>query len=804
MSIGGLPALGSLLNPYTGFYNSAEKPTALPLPNEIALSDLKEEAHVYFDERRIPHIFAKNEQDLYYLQGYVVASLRLWQMEFQVLAAEGRVSELLGNDEKYINFDKQQRRLGMKYGAENKLKQINQEADKSQDIIEAFSKGVNAYIHNLKDKDLPIEYKLIGYKPEEWNTYKTALLLMNMSNVLTSTEYDIENTNFASQYGKELFEQLYPSYDSTIVPIMETPKEGWVNKLKEKDTLQQLNLPIAPAAAVSTQTSLNQLYDKPDVQIGSNNWAVSGKKTKSGYPLLSNDPHLRLTFPSVWVEMHLNSPGLNTYGVVFPGAPGIIIGFNDYIGWGVTNAGRDVKDWYEIEFKDNNKDFYKWENGWRETTKVVEEIKIKGAASVFDTIIFTHLGPVTYENFDTKSGKKNLALQWMAHKPSNELMAFYKLNRATNFEDYLNALRDYSCPAQNFIFADVSGDIAIRQQGKFPVLEKEEGVFIENGATREAWSKFIPFDEIPLMHNPTRDYVSSANQQIADTSYPYYYNGVFEYYRNRVINATLDTLQNATVESMKKLQFNNYNKMAEESLPLLMGYLNETQLNDESKAIFNALKNWDYYNEVDSKEAIYAQLFLEAYYTNLWDEFVEKEVIGGWDPFKWKDGWKAPNEFQTYVLLRDSIQHQFIDNKETTKEETTADIVLMSFDEMVKESEKLPENETWGEYKNTYIEHLAMLPAFSEHVITGGNYKIVNATGKYHGPSWRMILDFDKGKIKGYGVYPGGQSGNPGSKYYDNMVEEWKNGNYHDLINSQDESFYSSDNYLKVTFKTKN
>ncbi|MFT5306375.1 MAG: penicillin amidase, partial [Chitinophagales bacterium] len=520
----------------------------------------------------------------------------------------------------------------------------------------------------------------------------------------------------------------------------------------------------------------------------------------SAYPLLANDPHLKLSFPSVWVEMHLNTPDLNTYGVVFPGAPGIIIGFNDYIGWGVTNAGRDVKDWYSIEFKDVTKDFYKWEEGWRATTKVYEEIKVKGCDSMFDTIIHTHLGPVVYEEFPTQDGPKNFALQWMAHQAGQEYMTFYLLNRAKNFEDYLDALRYYECPAQNFVFACVDGDIALRQQGKFPILEKNQGVFYMDGSEREAWEEFIPFDEIPMMHNPDREYVYSANQHVADSTYPYFTNGVFEYYRNRVINKELRAMHKVSKDDFKALQFNEYNLMAEEALPLLLSYVDRSSLDEKGKEVLDALSLWDFVNDVDSKEATYFQLFSEGYYTSLWDEFVETEVPGGWDPYKWKDGWKAPNEYQTYRLLADSIDHRFIDMEETKVVETTDVLINFAFSDMLEDVDTLDQVE-WGKYKNTLIEHLAMIPAFSTNLDIGGNYKIVNASGKFHGPSWRMILDFDGGKIKGYGVYPGGQSGNPGSKFYDNMLSEWATGDYHELVNSTDPSTYQNSNYQSVTLK---
>ena len=259
-------------------------------------------------------------------------------------------------------------------------------------------------------------------------------------------------------------------------------------------------------------------------------------------------------------------------------------------------------------------------------------------------------------------------------------------------------------------------------------------------------------------------------------------------------------MYDADIDDFKALHFNEFNLMAAEALPIMLSYLEIETLDNPGKEMYETLSSWDYTNTSSSKAATYFQLFHENYYTLLWDEFVEPEVPGGWDPFQWKDGWKAPNEYQTFRLLADSIDHRFIDNEATEKIETSKDLINLAFHQTVEDLMDL-DALAWGKYKNTLIEHLAMIPAFSTNIDVGGNYKIVNATGKYHGPSWRMILDFDGGKIKGYGVYPGGQSGNPGSKFYDNLVNEWANGNYHELINSSDASVYQNIQYQTVRLK---
>jgi penicillin amidase len=780
-SIKGLPALGSLLNPTSGFWQNAED-EKFYLPESLVVENLKEKVAVYFDAKRIPHIFAENEHDLYFVQGYIVASLRLWQMEFQVLAAEGRISEILGNEEKYINFDKNQRRLGLTYGATNKLKAIK--GDKlANDLLNAYTEGVNAYISELKTKDLPVEYKLMGYEPELWTNQKTMLVIMNMSKILGNTGNDIENSNFVAKYGKELFDKIYQT-DLKIEPVIPTPHNGWKN---EKNDL----LPIIENEADSiikntADVKLTKVKDEQIYHVGSNNWAVSGSKTKSGYPLLSNDPHLAFSLPSVWIEMHLVGPQSNAYGVTFPGAPGITIGFNESIGWGMTNSGRDVKDFYTIEYKDATKELYHYQDQWLRSEFKYEEIKVKGAPSVFDTVIYTKFGPVAYTDFQTQNGKKDIAIQWMPHRGSKEYLMFYKLNKAQNFEEYKEATRHFESPSQNMVFACVDGDIALRNQGNFPINEHEQSLFLQTSNEGKVWDNFIPFDENPMQHNPKRGFVSSANQESTDSNYPYYYTGWFEHYRNRVLNNELEKISEATVADMKALQMNNFNLIAFEALPLMLPYLDKEDFDFNHQDIYNALNKWDCQNVNESKESIYFEVFFQQYKKLLWDEF--------------GDGLATPNIIQTLTLLEDSTKHLFIDNKTTKEIETQKDLITQAFNFSV-ESYENGEAKTWGKYNEVNFAHVAKLDAFSRKIETsGGNNHVINATRGKFGPSWRMILDFDGGKINGIGVFPGGESGNPGSPFYDNFVDDWASEKYHRLENNDDKAFYEKAIFNKVLF----
>ena len=781
--LGQAPPFARFLNPFQGFWQNAENSGAWK-DDEAKVPGLKDEVKVYFDERLVPHVFARNDQDMYFMQGYITAKYRLWQMEIQTANAAGRISEIIG--ERTIEVDRMQRRIGMGYGAETAQTYIAKDPE-SKKLIDAYCDGVNAYIKTLKPKDYPIEYKLLDYQPEPWTALKVALLLKNMANMLSVFEYDIENTNFVAKYGQQDFKALYPDFIDAEDPIV--PK-GTVWQTHNTNN-QEMAVNTGKASKLTAET-FPCIISKPDEITGSNNWAVSGSKTKSGKPILCNDPHLRLSLPSIWYEMQLVSPNMNVYGATLPGSPAVIIGFNDSISWGVTNGGRDVRDWYKVKFKDASRSEYEYNGQWLKAEKKVEVYKVKGKADFLDTVIYTRYGIVVFDqNFGTADSKKNLAMRWTAHLPSNEFKTFYQLNCGKNYDDYINALKNYTCPAQNFVFASRSGDIAIKEQGRFPLRDKatEQGKYVSDGTTdKDEWKGFIPSEDNPTSKNPERGFVSSANQHPTDSTYPYYYPGlgVYENYRNRRINKILTEGKEIDVDFMKKMQTDNYNLLAAEAVPVLISLLNKSSLTDSEKKIVETLNKWDYFNNPREVAPIYFDIWWNELRKLLWDEMADKNV-----PMK------QPNFYVTVQFLKNDSTSKFYDIVATAdKKETRGDIVLMAFKRIedtlrkkdfteVNEPYDNDENYTkddlkphdWAGYKDTKISHLAMLDPFSSlHVNNGGNIGIINATNTTNGPSWRMIVD--EGAMKAYVVYPGGESGNPGSAYYDNMVKSWADGQY--------------------------
>ncbi|MFT3980712.1 MAG: penicillin acylase family protein [Ferruginibacter sp.] len=761
-----LPApLGKLLAPQSGIWQNAEPATAAK-NIELHFDQLKGKTEVYFDERMVPHIFAEQETDAIFVQGYLHAKDRLWQMDLQVRSAAGRLSEVVGD--KTVEHDREFRRLGMVYAAENSLRQM--EADPTMKAIcDAYTAGVNAYIYSLTESSKPLEYKLMGYEPELWSNLKTALFLKYMSYDLAAHESDFEMTNAKAFFNKQDFDLLYPAVQDSLDPIV---SRGTTFPTPAK-------LPVAPASADSLYFKWIKVQEsqKPDPSNGSNNWAVSGSKTTTGAPILCNDPHLGLNLPSLWYEIQISTPEYNAYGVSFPGAPCVIIGFNDSCAFGFTNGGRDVRDYYEIEFKDASRKQYRFNGEWKNTEFRFEEIKIAGKPTMIDTVAYTVFGPVMFDpSFGDKRGtnKKNYAVRWKAHDASNELKIFYQLDRAKNYTDYQEAVLNLHTPGQNVIFACKNGDIAIRTQGEWPAKWKGQGDFVMPGTDSSyMWQGMIPDAETPYQYNPERGFVSSANQKPVDSTYPYYIGREYPVYRGFIINKMLDTMQLIDVAKMKKMQTDNYNVFAQIAMPLLLKNLDDQLLSSNGKKYADMLRSWDLQNDAGSTGATVFEVVWKNMRAAIFDDEFAKAPQPILYPFESTllDG-----------LLRDSAW-KFIDNINTAQKETLKDILAQAFRNAESElsSAEVAGKLEWAPFKDTRVTHLARINEFSSlHLPIGGGTNNINAAKETHGPSWRMIVSLT-GKTEAWGIYPGGQSGNPGSKYYNSFVQDWALGQYYRL-----------------------
>ena len=767
--IGDIPPLGKLLNPGTGFWQNAESKNSI-VDEELNLEGLQGKVIIRYDEHRIPHIFAENDHDLYYAQGYVTAHDRLWEMDIQTRSAAGRLSEVVGS--KALEVDRYHRRMGMTYGAENTLRGMMKNPV-SKMMLEAYSAGVNSYISHLSKKDYPLEFKLLNYAPEEWKPINCAYLLKLMSETLAGGSDDFAMTNNLKVFGAKTVNDLFPDYPFHEDPIIPTGTK-W--------DFKALPLPKASADFIAQMT--DNIKPKERIPgVGSNNWAIAGSRSANGYPILANDPHLNLTFPSIWYQVQLSSPTVNVYGVSLPGAPCIVIGYNQNISWGVTNVGADVLDWYQVKFKDHSKNEYWYNNNWHKTTKKVEIIGIKGEKPLYDTIVYTHHGPVVYDNASQKpkDDHENVpvgnALRWVAHDESDEFMTFYLLNRGKSYDDYRKALTYYSAPAQNFIFANKEKDIAITPNGKFPLKFREQGKYILDGSDpANDWQGWIPHAQNPTVKNPARGFVSSANQSSTDQTYPYYINWSFELYdRAKRINSLLGGMKSATVDSMRLMQMDDYSIRAADVLPEMLKYIDASKLNKDDAWALEIVRDWDKHFSANSKGASVFNGWWLSFYALVWDEFDRKDILLNYPSFD-----------RTEKLLLTEPNSKWFDIINTPAKETCGDIVTRSFIEsvsaLIKAHGKPGKNWEWGDVKDTHINHLANLPGFGTgHFSVGGTGSVINALRGGNGPSWRMVVQMGP-EVKGYGVFPGGESGNPGSYYYADMFETWRDGKLNELL----------------------
>ena len=756
-----LPPMGKFLNPFGGAWTSdtRNEKGGIDLEN---MHGLKDKVEIIYDERRVAHIFAQNLEDALFAQGYAEAQNRLFQMEFLAKAAAGELSSLFGD--KTIEIDLEKRRRGMKYAAENATKGW----EKTEDYNSAYRyiDGVNAYINSLSPKDYPLEFKLFNLKPEAWTPLKSALVFKQMSLTLAGRNDDIENTNLLYHLGKEDFGYLYPERQSVENPVIPTEKPFAQDSLygSKQDDKAFYNQPV-----------LKALFENRNKGIGSNSWGVHGSKTATGKPIFCNDPHLSLGLPSIWFEVHIHTPELNAYGVSFPGFPGIMIGFNEHIAWGETNVGQDVEDMFVIQWANKEKTKYLLDGKEMDVTFRVEEIKVKGQKSIIDTVKYTRWGPIYHTSND---GRHDMAMRWICHDipDAGEYNVFIDAMKCKNYDDYLEATGTYSSPAQNFGFASVTGDIALRVNGRFPAKYGQDGRFVENGdVSANDWQAWIPRIQNPQIINPKRGFISSANQVSADKSYPYYFTGKFERYRNRSVNAKLEAMDHISVADMQKMQSDTYSHKASDFIAHMKTMIQAPALHPNEQQKWNLLTDWNYEYKAALEAPVLFDIFYKKLAENTWDEI---KALGQNMDVNYPEDWRL------LEVIKTDPNNKYFDMTATPAQEKAGDVVLLSLKEAIAEFDSRKsqgKGNTWGEYKPLHIYHLTRVPAFSAmNIAADGCPDAINATGYSFGPSWRMVISLED-KIKAYAVYPGGQSGNPASNFYKNMIEKWTKGEYYAL-----------------------
>jgi penicillin G amidase len=533
-------------------------------PVVVRLPGLKKAVKVRRDERGIAYVEAEDELDLYFAQGYVTASDRLWQMDLFRRTARGELSEIFGK--LTLEEDKRRRTYGFAQVAEVTAAQAD---PRSRAVMEAYAAGVNAYIDSLDDKSLPMEFQFLGYRPRHWTPADSSAVGKNFAESLSTTwTLDLTRALFAN-LPPEKTAALFPEVSPIDVLVVGSDKTDKKSTTPAKST-SALPLRTNSKELLTELVSIQQTEERTRERLGlfaedlaaSNNWVVSGKRTASGKPLLANDPHLSPSVPSIWYMIHLSAPGLRVAGVTAAGAPGIIIGHNERIAWGLTNLGPDVQDVYREQFDPQNPRRYQTPAGWRDAEVRREEIKVRKSAIGTETevvpleVTVTRHGPIVL-----KKGTDAYALRWTALSPTaTEFAAFYNLNRARNWKEFVESLGGYGGATQNFVYADVDGHIGYYGAGLIPVRSSGDGSLPYDGTKDEGeWKGFIPHAELPHVFDPPSGIIVTANSRVVGRDYPHFLTHVWAPpTRSRRIYDLLAAKQKLTADDFRAVQGDAY------------------------------------------------------------------------------------------------------------------------------------------------------------------------------------------------------------------------------------------------------
>jgi penicillin amidase len=742
----------------------------------LSVAGLKRSVTVRRDARSIPYIEAANDVDLYFAQGFVTAQDRLWQMDFFRRVARGELAEIFGKV--VLEEDKHWRRYGFAKIVEAGLPTLSPEL---RAALENYARGVNAYIATLDNETLPVEFRILQYKPREWRATDTLIIGKILAEALSSTwQLDLMRASVQNLPKEKLTDltRIVTPYDVVLFgkdsekQTAETRRRGEGQGKGQENRSGKSSSPLySPRLRVSAveiaekemelrRASLERIGFYAEERAASNNWVISGKRTLDGKPILANDPHLLASAPGIWYLSHLSAPNVRVAGVTFPGVPGIVLGHNEFIAWGATNVGPDVQDLYREQFDAQGR--VKTPTGWEAAGKRREEIKVRANALSPATetqileVVETRNGVVITE----QAGQK-LALKWTALDPKNqEFEAFFALNRARNWEDFKNALRNYGGPTQNFVYADAAGNIGWYAAGRIPVRRTGEGELPYDGASNAGdWTGYIPFEELPNLYNPSEGFIVTANQRIAGTSYKYQQisRDVAPPWRARRIYDLINANPKITMNDARDIQHDSFN------IPLsnLAREVVKVGVVPEVKQL---LGGWDGRMTADSRAALVANEIRNCMADKIAADnggvpmLAVRERILDWviaeKPARW-----LPKNFGSYPALINACERETLANLE-------------------KRFGADREKWAWGNVFQARFGHpLAIVP------LIGAQFAIkpvgINGSGQTPNVgsyvSMRHIAspgNWDATRL----VIPLGQSGNPQSPHWKDQFDAWRTG----------------------------
>lgn len=780
-----LPPLGPFLDPVRGAWATARH-AALPATARAEVPDLAAPVDIRYDVRGVPHIFATTEQDAIRALGWVVARDRLFQMELQARAGAGTLTELVG--ERAVAADHEPRRLGMARGAERQYAALAAD-DPARLLLSAYADGVNAWIDQASPGEWPLEYKLLATRPARWAAVNALYLTARMGWTLAYLDGERERAAAAALVGAAAANALFPQHSPLQEPIQ--PNGSGAARA-------DFEVIPAPGAGDSTAAALLALLPSTGHRRGegdespifaSNNWAVAPSRSRSGHALLAGDPHLELTLPSIWYEVHLVVPGrLDVYGVTIPGSPGVVIGFTRDVAWSLTNTGADVMDFYRESVDDAQRPLrYMLDGAWKELELREERYRDpRGRTVRVDTVRYTHRGPLM------RSGNEWLSMRWTVNEPSNLVSAFGNAARATTARGFLDVFaRDYFAPALNVIVADRSGSIAIRSTGHFPIRPGDgSGLAIRDGTTSASdWQGYWPVERYPQAIDPAQGFLASANQEPIDPREGAGYIGfesAFEPWRAMRINELLRATPSATLDDMRRFQTDPGSARADLFTPYFLAAAaggaghRPAEAAASLRGADSVLRGWDRRYTREGVGTVLFERALGELIRRAFDELI---------PAGESTRVVTPSTAILAELLADS-SNAWWDDRRTAEAVESRDAILnealvAAYDSLVRQhGPPTAETWAWATVAPRRIDHLLRLPGFAVTGIPvqGGRGTLNPSTGGgAFGASWRMVVELGE-RVRAMGTYPGGQSGNPVSDRYADRVRLWSDGDLELLI----------------------
>jgi penicillin G amidase len=721
-------------------------------------------------------------------QGYVMAQDRLWQMDLLRRAARGQLSEIFGPDA--IAIDKQFRVLNFGRAAERDAAALTGENRKT---VEAYARGVNKFIEQHRNH-LPVEFSLLQYKPQPWSPADTFVISAYMYQTLTDTwEDELNRAKVTERVGAERAKELFSveaAMDHFVLGDPADKEDGSERAHGHGDDdddddmipddvlkagiLQPSNGPAdgRPATSVlwpSVRDFLAGTNREIRRGLGSNNWVVSGAHTATGKPLLANDTHLELSIPSIWYEAHLTAPGWNVKGFTLPGAPLVVIGHNDQIAWGFTNNGADVQDLYIETFNPAASDEYRVNGAWQKAQVFDEVIHVKEHADEHLQLLVTRHGPVVQ-----RDGDRGYALRWTATEPGGLANTYNWLGRARNWEEFRKALKQVWGPAQNAVYADITGNIGYVMGARVPIRKKGHGEVPVPGDTDDyEWTGYLPFEQLPQALNPESGFIVTANARVTGTDYkPYLTDRWEEPYRTARIFDLLQARRDLRPEDMLAVQNDTYSYPHMFLAEQLSASVTHVQPKDQrAQKLIQGLKDWNGIVQANSAEPSFLHMVRRSLLEMILEPYLGKDT----QLYEWRS-----MTFLQKVLTDRSAK--WLPPTYKTYEELLAAAADRAVSKLAEQSKSNdPEHWQWKQFNSLHMIHpigqsgmLHFLFSIPDKPQSGTTYS-VRAASRRHGPSMRFVANtanWDASIL----LITSGESGQLGSSHYTDQFSYWYEG----------------------------